>query len=111
MAIRFVNRFQSRLATTRPRSRGQSPPRAVLREFEILESRQLLATFTVTNLQVPEPARSVRRSMSANRQPGPDTIDFHAAGTIRVGQTSLPAITGPVTIDGSTVPSLPAHRS
>ena len=54
---------------------------------------------------IPGRARSARRSSQANAQPGADTIDFDVAGTIRVGRTSLPAITDTVTIDGSTAPS------
>jgi parallel beta-helix repeat protein len=105
MAPRVVNPFRLRLSNTHPRWRRRAPLRPRTREFEILESRQLLATFTVTNLQGAG-AGSLRQAIqSANQRPGPDTIDFQVAGTIRVGKTPLPAITSPVTIDGSTVPS------
>ena len=51
-------------------------------------------------------AGSFRQAIiEANQQPGADTIDFDVAGTIRIGRTSLPAFTSPVTIDGSTAPS------
>ena len=72
---------------------------------EVLEGRELLATFTVTNLNNAG-AGSLRQAIiDSNEQPGADTIDFDVAGTIRVGRTSLPAITDTVTIDGSTAPS------
>jgi parallel beta-helix repeat protein len=108
-ALRFVNRFRSGLSKTRtrprPRPRGHSSRRPGLRALEVLESRELLATFTVTSLQGAG-AGSLRQAIqSANQQPGLDIIAFQVDGTIRVGKTSLPAITGPVTIDGTTAPS------
>jgi parallel beta-helix repeat protein len=64
-----------------------------------------LATFTVTSLHNAG-AGSLRQAIvAANKQPGPDTIDFAVSGTIRVGKTSLPAITDTVTIDGSSAPT------
>jgi hypothetical protein len=79
--------------------------RSRLHGVEELECRQLLATFLVTNLQAAG-AGSLRQAiLNSNTQPGADTIDFMVAGTIRVGRTSLPAITGTVTIDGSSAPS------
>lgn len=72
---------------------------------EVLESRQLLSTFTVANLN-PAGAGSLRRAiLESNARPGPDSIDFQVSGTIRVGRISLPAITDTVTIDGSSAPS------
>jgi hypothetical protein len=59
----------------------------------------------VTNLQRAGAGSFRQAILSANQQPGPDTINFQVPGTLKVGKTSLPAITGPVTIDGSTVPS------
>jgi trimeric autotransporter adhesin len=50
MPLRFVNHFSSGRSKTHTRSRGQSSRHPRLRDLEILESRQLLATFTVTNL-------------------------------------------------------------
>ena len=74
-------------------------------ELEVLESRELLATFTVTNLHN-SGAGSLRQAIIAsNAQAGPNTIDFDVTGTIRVARTSLPAITNTVTIDGSSAPS------
>ncbi len=74
------------------------------RELEVLESRELLTTFTVTNLHATG-AGSLRQAIiQSNSHPGPDTIDFGVTGTIRAGRHSLPAITGPTTIDGSSAP-------
>ncbi len=51
-------------------------------------------------------AGSLRQAIiDSNKQPGADTIDFSVAGTIRIGRSSLPAITDSVTIDGSSAPS------
>ena len=51
-------------------------------------------------------AGSLRQAIIAsNAQPGPDTIDFGVAGTIRIGRKSLPAITGTVNIDGASAPT------
>ena len=51
-------------------------------------------------------AGSFRQAIiESNKQPGADTIDFDVAGTIRIGRTSLPAITDTVTIDGTTAPA------
>ena len=89
-----------------PRSpvRGASPHRgcAASRSWK---AGELLATFTVTNLHS-SGAGSLRQAIIAsNAQPGADTIDFGVAGTIRIGRTSLPAITDTVTIDGTSAPS------
>jgi len=71
--------------------------------FERLESRALLATFSVTNL-ANTGAGSLRAAIqAANDSPGPDAIAFDLAGTIAL-RSPLPAVTGPVTIDGSTAP-------
>ena len=87
------------------RSTRRSSNRSRLCAFEVLEHRELLATFTVTNLHN-SGAGSLRQAIiESNGQPGANTIDFDVAGTIRVGRTSLPAITSTVTIDGSTAPS------
>ena len=76
-----------------------------VRGIEILEERQLLSTFTVSNLNA-SGAGSLRWAINqANEVAGSDTIDFGVAGTIRVGKTSLPSITGAVTIDGTSAPS------
>ena len=89
---------------TSPRSRRKSGSRSNPRCVELLETRELLATFTVTNLN-PFGSGSLRQAIIAsNKRPGPDTIDFAVAGTIRAGQASLPAITDTVLIDGSSAP-------
>ena len=69
-----------------------------------MEDRQLLSTFTVTNLHDSGEGSLRTAIVSADARPGADTIDFGAAGTIRVGRTPLPALTGAVTIDGSSAP-------
>ncbi len=75
------------------------------RSLEILENRELLATFTVTNLHSAG-AGSLRQAIiNSNAQPGANTIDFGVAGTIRLTRSALPAITDTVTIDGATAPT------
>lgn len=79
--------------------------RSRISSVEVLEDRQLLSTFTVTSLN-PAGAGSLRRAiLESNAQAGADRIEFQVNGTIRVGRTSLPAITDTVTIDGSSAPS------
>ena len=56
-----------------------------MRGLEILESRELLATFTVTNLHNSGTGSLRQAIIAANGQPGPDTIDFDVAGTIKIG--------------------------
>jgi trimeric autotransporter adhesin len=75
------------------------------RGVEVLESRELLATFLVTNLRNYGAGSFRQAIIESNRRPGADTIDFDVAGTILNCKTSLPAITDTVTIDGSTAPS------
>jgi trimeric autotransporter adhesin len=100
-----VNRFKAgfRIALGRPRRRKLI--RSRLRGLEFLESRELLSTFTVTNLSNSGAGSFRQAIIESNAQPGADTIDFGVTGTIRVRGTSLPAITRPVTIDGTTAPS------
>ena len=74
------------------------------RGVEVLESRDLLATFLVTNLRNAGAGSFRQAIIEANKQPGADTIEFGVAGTIRVSGTSLPAIKNSVTIDGTTAP-------
>ncbi|MBM4020800.1 MAG: right-handed parallel beta-helix repeat-containing protein [Planctomycetes bacterium] len=72
-------------------------------QAEALESRALLATFTVSNL-LSAGAGSLRAAVrNANANPGADEIAFAVAGTIPLA-TALPAITDTVSIDGSTAP-------
>ncbi|MGP0065397.1 MAG: beta strand repeat-containing protein [Isosphaeraceae bacterium] len=105
MAINSENRFRSGLSRTRARPKRQASSTSTLRGLEVLESRELLSTFEVTNLHH-SGAGSLRQAIvESNAQPGANTIVFDVAGTIRVGRTPLPAITDTVTIDGSTAPS------
>jgi trimeric autotransporter adhesin len=95
-----VRVFRESACTPRRSSRH-----AIAHGFESLESRELLATFTVTNLHAAGTGSLREAIINSNKRPGPDTIDFDLAGTIRIGRKSLPAINGPVTIDGTTAPS------
>lgn len=100
-ASHFRSVVSKKLTHTRRRPRLRSSPRGI----ERLETRELLATFLVTNLRN-DGAGSFRQAIIAsNMRPGPDIIDFDVAGTILNCKTPLPAITGTVTIDGSTAPS------
>jgi len=69
-----------------------------------LEGRQLLATFSVTNLNPAGPGSLAWAIVQSNVTPGADTIDFDVAGTIRTGRASLPVVTDRVTIDGASAP-------
>ena len=98
--FRYINHSNPKLSKNLARPRRQSSLHSRLFGVEVLEGRQLLATFTVTNLH-DSGAGSLRQAIiESNAQPGADTIDFDVAGTIRIGRTSLPAITDTVTIDG-----------
>lgn len=89
----------------RSRSRRRSRVHSKVCSVEVLECRELLATFAVTNLN-DAGAGSLRQAiLLADAVPGFDTISFAVTGTVRVGPTSLPAITDPVSIDGTTAPS------
>jgi len=91
------------LASLFPRRRSVRARRRVALGSEPLESRALLATFTVTNLLNAGPG-SLRAAIgAANASPGADEIAFAVAGTVPLA-TALPAITDTVSIDGSTAP-------
>jgi hypothetical protein len=80
---------------------GQRPRRPAL---EALEGRELLATFTVTDLG-PAGAGTLREAiLRANAAPGPDTVAFAVAGTVRVGADGLPAIRDRLDLDGASAP-------
>ena len=104
MELSFVNRFQGRSIKKLARTRRRAHRRSGMRALEVLESRDLLATFSVTNLKNAGTGSFRQAIIEANKQPGADTIDFDVAGTIRISRTSLPAITSSVTIDGTTAP-------
>lgn len=89
------------LRRERPRGARRLP------RLEALESRQLLAIFTVRNT-LDGGLNSLRQAITdANTTPGPDTISFSIAGggvhVIRP-RTPLPTITDEVVIDGTTQP-------
>jgi hypothetical protein len=97
-----------RLIRTR-RARSSAPLRRKTFSVEALEGRQLLATFTVTNVNDSGPG-SLRQAIigsNATKGSASNTIDFNLAGsgalTIAL-QSSLPAVTHPVTIDATTQP-------
>jgi uncharacterized repeat protein (TIGR01451 family) len=72
---------------------------------ERLEQRDLLATFTVTNVNDSGPGSYRRAINDANSSPGADTIAFNIAGSQlhTIAPTSpLPQVTEAVTIDGFT---------
>lgn len=87
--------FSSRQRRTRGRQRS----------VELLEDRQLLSTFDVTNLNNAGPGSLRQAIIESNRQRGTDVIDFQVAGTITVRGSALPSIRDTLTIDGSTAPS------
>src|SRR5271165_371741 len=105
MSFNCVKRFKSGVSKKLARSKRRSSLHSMPRGVEVLESRELLATFPVTNLRN-YGAGSLRQAIiESNKRPGADTIDFDVAGTILNCKTSLPAITDTLTIDGSTAPS------
>jgi hypothetical protein len=92
-----MNRFR-RNQTEARRARRRMPLRV-----ESLESRALLATFTVTNL-LNAGDGSLRWALDqANANAGADDIGFAVSGTIALA-SSLPAVTDAVAINGFTVP-------
>jgi titin len=75
---------------------------------ESLEGRQMLSTFTVTNANDSGTGSLRQAIVSSNATTGPNAIHFNIPGgvmqTINV-LSALPAITQPVTIDGTTQPN------
>src|SRR3954470_5838732 len=74
---------------------------------EVLEGRQLLATFTVITVADTGPGSLREAILSANVTPGLDQINFAVPGPAStpiqiVPATPLPAITDAVVIDGTT---------
>lgn len=71
---------------------------------ESMETRLVLSTFTVSNLN-DAGAGSLRMAIAdANGTAGADVINFSVSGTITLTTGALPAITGQVNIDGTTAP-------
>ena len=101
MIVKDGDRVRCRVAKAPvPRLR----PSTIVSGVESLESRELLATFTVTNLHAFGSGSLRQAIVASNKQPGADAIDFDVAGTIRIGHTSLPSINGNLTINGSSAP-------
>ncbi len=104
MARNFQGRNESASSAQRNGSKGRTGRVFGRPGIEFLEDRQLLATFTVSNLS-DSGAGSLRQAIvGTDESVGISTIDFNVAGTIRIGSTSLPPLTNPVVIDGSTAP-------
>jgi len=102
--LRALSRKNDRSCMSRTRKRLQWQSRLRL---EPLEDRQLPSTFLVTNTN-DSGAGSLRQAiLSANSNPGLDTIAFNIGGggvqTINPA-SALPTITDPVIIDGTTQP-------
>jgi len=85
--------------------RRRNPRRLTLSGFESLEQRELLATFLVTNPNSAGDGSFRQAIIDSNSQPGSNIIKFDIAGTISTGNTSLPAITNTVSIDGTSAPT------
>lgn len=99
----------SYLCRTRSTSRAHPTHRRTRQDLhlESLEDRYMLSTFTVVNTSNAG-AGSLRQAiLNANSNPGADAIRFNIPGggvrTIRP-TAALPAINGPVTIDGTSQP-------
>jgi parallel beta-helix repeat protein len=88
------------------RSARRLPDRRRRFLVEPLEGREMLSTFTVTSTADTTATGTLRWAITqSNKTTGPNTIDFAISGTgvqtIDLG-SALPAITQPVTIDGTT---------
>ena len=95
------------------RDRGESPRLRYPPEVQVLETRDVPATFLVTDTGSAENSlyEAIR---AANALPGPDTIQFAIPGTpdqvhTIVLSTPLPAITDPLTINGYSQPGATAN--
>jgi parallel beta-helix repeat protein len=102
----LVRLFRSCLLRARPAARGwQAPRRPVL---EVLEARAVPTAVTVTIATDPLRAHtgtSLRDAVKAVNAGGADAIDFNIPGSGMhvIGlKAALPAVTRPVTIDGTT---------
>ncbi len=95
----------SRPSSNPSRSIVRSRHRSIPGTTELLEHRELLSTFLVSNLNG-SGAGSLRQAiLDTNQAKGANTIDFGIAGTIQIGKNSLPAIKNSVTIDGTSAPT------
>ncbi|MDB5351376.1 MAG: hypothetical protein JWN86_2623 [Planctomycetota bacterium] len=98
MALNCVNRFKSAFLNRRPRSKPQTSLHSRVHSVEVLEGRQLMATFAVTNLHDSGPGSLRHAIVASNARPGADTIQVDVTGAFQTGRTALPPITGNVTI-------------
>ncbi len=82
---------------------------------EQLESRALLSTFTVTNADTYGPGSLAAAIVKADRNPGPDFINFQIPGggvhNINVPVQGFPQIIGQVVINGYTQPGSAPNSS
>ena len=102
--LSFFNQHSSSRKSNRKSS--QKPKKPALR-FEPLETRSVLATFAVVNLN-DAGAGSLRQAItSANGAAGADVITFGVAGSIQLN-SALPTISGEVDINGNTAPGFAA---
>lgn len=91
-----------RRSSKKTRSAGVSRREPEL-SYEPLEVRNMLATFSVANLN-DSGAGSFRQALlDANATPGADVVNFAIAGSIQLS-SSLPTITDQVNINGTTAP-------
>lgn len=75
-----------------------------------IHSATFATIFTVTNTTNSNPGSFRAQLIAANASPGLDTLDFSVSGTVNVLST-LPAITSPVFIDGTSAPGYVACGS
>lgn len=89
------------------RTSGKAAGRRYHPALERLEDRSVPSTFSVVNTLDAGPGSLRQAILDANAAPGADLIDFNipGGGVHTISPTSaLPAITGPVTIDGYSQP-------
>src|SRR5262245_59204251 len=98
MLLSSLRRFLGRNADRNPVRRTRSTAR-----LETLEDRTAPATFPVTSLNDDGPGSLRVAILAANSSRGADVISFGVAGTIQLA-SALPAVTGRLTIDGTTAP-------
>src|ERR1700687_151818 len=98
---RFCSASKTRIQFGKAKRPGFCHP-----HLEILEDRQLLATFTVLTTNDSGPGSLRQAILDANGNPGLDTIAFNIGGGSQTipPAYALPAITDPVIIDGTTQP-------